>query len=120
MSATVMIVDDSLFMRNILCGILKSQGFLVIAEAASGLEAVRHLHELKPDIIVLDIILPDASGLELLVSILQTNPLTKVVICSAIGQEQVIQKALDLGATAFIRKPLTPERVIEVFSGLEV
>ncbi|HEY3309180.1 MAG TPA: response regulator [Desulfuromonadaceae bacterium] len=119
MSATVMIVDDSLFMRNILCGILKGQGFQIIAEAASGIEAVKHLHELKPDIIVLDIILPDANGLDLLVSILETNPLTKVVICSAIGQEPVTQKAFDLGATAFICKPITPESVIEVFSGLE-
>jgi two-component system chemotaxis response regulator CheY len=113
-----MIVDDALFMRNILRGILRDSGYVVVAEAASGIEAMKSLHDHKPDIIFLDIILPDANGLDLLETILKTHPRTKVIICSAIGQEPVMQKALDHGAKAFIKKPVNPEKVIEVLAGL--
>lgn len=119
MSATVLIVDDALFMRNILRGIMQEKGYRIIGEAASGIEALRKLHDISPDIITLDIILPDANGLDLLESILSLSPASRVVICSAIGQEPVIQKALELGAKAFLQKPFTPEKVIEVLSSLE-
>jgi len=119
MSRTVMIVDDSLFMRNILRGILSEKGYIVAAEAASGIEAMRNLHTAHPDIILLDIILPDSNGLELLESIISTCPDSQVVVCSSIGQEQVMQKSLDLGAKAFIQKPFTPEKIAEVLESLE-
>ena len=120
MKRTVMIVDDSLFMRNILRGILNEKGYVVVAEAASGIEAMKNLHTHNPDLILLDIILPDSNGLDLLQSIINTCPQASVVACSAIGQDQVIQKALDLGARAFIQKPFTPEKVIEILESLEV
>ena len=119
MGRTVMIVDDSLFMRNILRGILSEKGYIVAAEAASGIEAMRNLHTAHPDIILLDIILPDSNGLELLESIISTCPDSQVVVCSSIGQEQVMQKSLDLGAKAFIQKPFTPEKIAEVLESLE-
>jgi len=119
MSATVMIVDDAIFMRSILRGIMKDKGYTVVAEAASGIEAMKNLHTFSPDIITLDIILPDANGLDLLESILTVQPRTKVVICSSIGQEPIVRKALDLGAKAFIQKPFTPEKVLEVLNSLE-
>jgi len=119
MSATVMIVDDAVFMRNILRAIIKDKGYTVVAEAASGIEAMRTLHEHTPDIVILDIILPDANGLDLLESILKTHPLAKVVICSSIGQEPIIKKALDHGAKAFIQKPFTPEKVLDALASLE-
>ena len=114
-----MIVDDALFMRKILHGILAEKGFSVIAEAASGIEAMKKLHGGQPDIILLDIILPDSNGLDLLRSIIQTCPQSKVVICSGIGQEEVIQKAIDLGAKGFIQKPFTPETVVKALESLE-
>ena len=120
MGRTVMIVDDSLFMRNILRGILVEKGFTVDSEAASGIEAMRNLHTHHPDIILLDIILPDSNGLDLLESIISACPGSKVVVCSSIGQPLVMQKALDLGASAFIQKPFTPEKVAEVLESLEV
>lgn len=120
MSRTVMIVDDALFMRNILRGIVAEKGYDVAAEAASGIEAMKKLHSFHPDIILLDIILPDSNGLDLLKSIAAECPKSKVVVCSAIGQEQVVQKALELGAKAFIQKPFTPEKVVEVLESLEV
>ena len=119
MSRTVMIVDDSLFMRNILRGILVQKGYIVAAEAASGIEAMRNLHTNHPDIIMLDIILPDSNGLDLLESIIAACPDSKVVVCSSIGEALVIQKSLDLGAKAFIQKPFTPEKVAEVLKSLE-
>jgi two-component system, chemotaxis family, chemotaxis protein CheY len=119
MSRTVMIVDDSLFMRKILRGILAEKGYIVAAEAGSGIEAMRNLHTSHPDIILLDIILPDSNGLDLLESIIKACPDSKVVVCSSIGQAQVIQKALDLGAKAFIQKPFSPEKIAEVLESLE-
>ena len=119
MGRTVMIVDDSLFMRKILRGILVQKGYIVAAEAASGIEAMRNLHTNHPDIIMLDIILPDSNGLDLLESIIAACPDSKVVVCSSIGEALVIQKSLDLGAKAFIQKPFTPEKVAEVLKSLE-
>jgi two-component system chemotaxis response regulator CheY len=118
MSQTVMIVDDALFMRKILGGMLVSMGYTVVAEAASGIEAMKNLHRVHPDIIMLDIILPDSNGLDLLESIIQTSPHSKVVICSGIGQEDVMQRANDLGASGFIQKPFTPEKVLAVLEKL--
>jgi len=119
MNSTVMIVDDSLFMRKILRGILDEKGYAVIAEAGSGLEAMKNLHTNHPDIIFLDIILPDSSGLDLLAEMTTVCPNTKVVVCSSIGQSLVMQKTLDLGARAFIQKPFTPESIAEVLQKLE-
>ena len=119
MSATVMIVDDAVFMRNILRAIINDKGYAVIAEAASGIEAMKSLHDHDPDIVILDIILPDVNGLDLLESILKVHPRAKVVICSSISQEPIIKKALDHGAKAFIQKPFTPEKVLEALEGLE-
>jgi two-component system chemotaxis response regulator CheY len=119
MSAAVLIVDDAVFMRNILRAIIKDKGYTVAAEAASGIEAMRALHDHSPDIVILDIILPDVNGLDLLESILKDRPQTKVVICSSIAQEQIIKKALDHGAKAFIQKPFTPEKVLDALGGLE-
>jgi two-component system chemotaxis response regulator CheY len=119
MSLTVLIVDDAVFMRNILRAIIKDKGYTVIAEAASGIEAMKTLHDHNPDIVILDIILPDVNGLDLLDSIHKVRPQAKVVICSSIGQEPIIKKALDRGAKAFIQKPFTPERVLNVLENLE-
>jgi two-component system chemotaxis response regulator CheY len=119
MSATVMIIDDAVFMRNILRAMMKDKGYSIIAEAASGIEAMRILHDQDPDIIILDIILPDINGLDLLKSILKVRPQAKVVVCSSISQEPIIKKAMDSGAKAFIQKPFTPEKVIDALESLE-
>lgn len=118
MSRTVMIVDDSLFMRKILRGILVEKGYDVVAEAASGIEAMKNLHTSHPDIILLDIILPDSNGLDLLESMIAACPDSKIIVCSSIGQPLVIQKSIDLGARAFIQKPFTPENIAEVLESL--
>jgi two-component system chemotaxis response regulator CheY len=119
MGAKVMIVDDALFIRNILGNILRELGYDVVAEAASGIEAMKKLSECSPDIIMLDIILPDANGLDLLDSILRDKPNTKVIICSAIGQEAIVKKGLERGARKYIHKPFSPEKIADTLAQLE-
>jgi two-component system, chemotaxis family, chemotaxis protein CheY len=119
MAVTVMIVDDALFMRTVLSNILKDKGYHVIAEAASGIETMKKLHDFSPDVIFLDIILPDANGIELLDSIGKIRPQAKVILCSAIGQDTVVRKGLERGAKYYIQKPFSPETVVEALESLE-
>ncbi len=110
----VMVVDDALFMRNMLRGILEEVGFEVVAEAADGAEAVLTYRDVRPDIVTLDIIMPVKNGIEALREIMVIDPHARVVICSAVGQESLVQKAQSVGARDFILKPFNPERVKEV------
>ena len=120
MGPTVMIVDVAMFMRKVLRDILEDCGCRVTAEAAGGLDALNALQEQAPDIIMLDIVLPDITGLELMESVVKVCPESKIVICSALGQEQLVNRAMEQGARAFIRKPFSPEQVKEVIAALEV
>ena len=110
----VMIVDDALFMRNMLRGILEEDGFEVVAEAADGAEAVLTYRDVRPDIVTLDIIMPVKNGIEALREIMAIDPTARVVICSAVGQESLVQKAQSVGARDFILKPFNSDRVKEV------
>lgn len=116
MTATVLIVDDSLFMRTLLRRILLKNGYQIVGEAASGSETINLLKNLSPDIVMLDIILPDINGLDLIASIQSQSPASKIVICSAIGQEPVIRQAMENGAQAYLQKPFTPEQVVEAIN----
>jgi two-component system, chemotaxis family, chemotaxis protein CheY len=118
MNQTVMIVDDALFVRTVLRALLTEMGYQVIAQAESGLEAMRQLHEHQPDIVLLDIILPDANGIDILDAIRQHHPEVRVVICSSIGQDSTIQKALQHGAAGYLQKPFTKDSVSAAMSRL--
>jgi two-component system chemotaxis response regulator CheY len=109
-----MIVDDALFMRNMLRGILEEEGYEVVAEAGDGAEAVVKFRDVRPEIVTLDIIMPIKNGIEALREIMAIDPNARVVICSAVGQESLVQKAQSVGARDFILKPFNPERVKEV------
>ncbi|QOX80165.1 response regulator [Trichlorobacter lovleyi] len=119
MPQTAMIVDDALFIRTVLRTMLEDCGCQILAEAASGLEALRCLHAVTPDLIFLDIILPDANGIDILDDIRHRLPDTAVIICSSISQEQTIHKALQHGAAAYLHKPFTQEAVAAVLRQLE-
>jgi len=114
MAKRVMIVDDALFMRNMLRGILEEEGYEVVAEAGDGAEAVVKFRDVRPEIVTLDIIMPIKNGIEALREIMAIDPNARVVICSAVGQESLVQKAQSVGARDFILKPFNPERVKEV------
>jgi two-component system chemotaxis response regulator CheY len=114
MSPRVLIVDDALFMRNMLRNIFIESGFEVVGEAADGNEAVQQYEALRPDLTTMDIVMPERNGIEALKLIVKGDPAARVVICSALGQESLIIEALEAGARDFIVKPFKPAKVVEV------
>jgi two-component system chemotaxis response regulator CheY len=114
MAAKVLIVDDALFMRNMLRNIFSESGFDVVGEGQDGVEAVEKYRELSPDLVTMDIVMPEKNGIEALKEIMDLDDKAKVVICSALGQESLIMEALEAGARDFIVKPFKPAKVVEV------
>lgn len=114
MGVRILIADDALFMRNMLKDIFIKAGFDVVGEAANGVEAVEKYHELHPDLVTMDIVMPLKSGIEALQQITRENPEARVVMCSALGQEALIIEAVQAGAKDFIVKPFKEERVLDV------
>lgn len=116
MAKTVLVVDDAAFMRMMLKDILSKNGYTVVGEAANGQEGFDKYNELKPDIVTLDITMPEVDGLACLKMIKGANPGAKVVMCSAMGQQAMVIEAVQSGATDFIVKPFQPERVLDALS----
>ena len=115
MSKTVLIVDDSLYMRTLINEALVGAGFNVVGQAGNGETAIDMAIELQPDLITLDNILPDMIGTDILRVLKQEeNIRSKVVMISAVGQESVIQEGLSLGAADYIVKPFTSESLIDI------
>lgn len=110
----VLIVDDALFMRNLLGDILERNGFQVVAQATNGEEAVELYREHKPDLVTMDIVMPLKSGIEALGEIITEDPEARIIMCSALGQETLVLEAVQGGARDFIVKPFKEERVVEV------
>ena len=103
--ASILIVDDAAFMRLTIRKIMEPEGHTIIGEAATGVEAVQQFAELRPDVVILDITMPDMNGIEALKRIKILDPKAKIVICSAMGQKSMVAKAVELGAEEFIVKP---------------
>ena len=108
----VLIVDDAMFMRITLKNIMQQEG-LECHEAASGFEAVQRYMELRPDLVLMDITMPDMDGITAVREIKQFDPQAKVIMCSAMGQQSMIVDAVTAGAIDFVVKPFKPERVLE-------
>lgn len=115
---SILIVDDSPFVRAVLRGMLEDIGYSSIAVAGNRLEAMRLIRDHLPDIVLLDIILPDANGIDILESIHQISPDISVIICSSIGQEKTMRKALQHGAVAYLHKPATKQTLAEALSNI--
>ncbi|WP_400191239.1 response regulator [Hymenobacter sp. B81] len=116
MKNRILIVDDSFYMRTMLKNMLTDAGYDVVGEAANGQQAREMATESKPDLITLDVILPDNTGLEVLKDIRQELPDVKIVMCSAVGQEVIVNEALESGASAYIVKPFSEDKVLEIVS----
>jgi two-component system chemotaxis response regulator CheY len=112
MPKSVLVVDDAAFMRMMLRDILSKEGY-VVREAVNGAAAVRTFAEDRPDVVTLDITMPEMGGLEALRQIRATDPAARVIIVSAMGQQQIMRDALDAGAQDFIVKPFQPAKVLE-------
>ncbi|WP_192894659.1 response regulator [Paenibacillus contaminans] len=107
-----MVVDDAVFMRTMMKEILKSEGFEIVAEAANGEEAVQLYKQVKPDVVTMDITMPEMDGVDALAAIKKIDPQAKVIMCSAMGQQEMVIRAIRAGAMDFIVKPIQKDRVI--------
>jgi two-component system, chemotaxis family, chemotaxis protein CheY len=114
MSLKIMIVDDTLFMRHLLRGIVEEEGWTVVGEAVNGVEAVQKYRECLPDVTTMDIVMPLKSGIEALSEIVAFDRKAKVLMCSALGQESLVEEAKKAGARGYILKPFDPQRVKDV------
>ncbi|MFC2950099.1 response regulator [Virgibacillus sediminis] len=113
MANRILIVDDAAFMRMMIKDILKKNGYEIAGEAADGIEAVEKYKELVPDLVTMDITMPDKDGISALKEIKDINPQAKVIMCSAMGQQAMVIDAIQSGAKDFIVKPFQADRVIE-------
>jgi two-component system, chemotaxis family, chemotaxis protein CheY len=111
--ATILVVDDAKFMRMTLGSMLSSGGHEVVGEAENGLIAVEKYRELQPDLVTMDITMPELDGIEAVRRILSEFPQAKVIMCSAMGQQKVVVEAIEAGAKDFIVKPFDEVRVEE-------
>ena len=100
-------------MRMMIKDILTKNGYNVAGEAENGLKAIEKYNELKPDLVVMDITMPEMNGIEALKKIKSTDPSANVIMCSAMGQQAMVIEAIQSGAKDFIVKPFNPDRVIE-------
>jgi two-component system chemotaxis response regulator CheY len=114
----VLIVDDAAFMRMSIRNILEKNGYQVAGEAENGMVAVSKYKELKPDIVTMDITMPDMSGLEALKLIMKLDPEAKVIMLSAMGQQGMVMDAIVAGAKSFIVKPFKEEHIVTTLSKL--
>lgn len=110
--ASVLVVDDAAFMRMTLKKMLEANGHQVAAEASNGIEAIKKYAEARPDVVLLDITMPEMNGVEALKKIKEIDPTAKVVICSAMGQQAMVAQAIQFGAKDFVVKPFEEERLI--------
>ena len=113
MSRTVLICDDAIFMRTMVGDILQQAGFEVVGEAESGLQAIEKYRALKPDLVTMDIVMPDMGGIDAVREITKLDPEARVLMCSAMGQQALVVEALQAGAKDFVVKPFQPSRVLE-------
>src|SRR5919197_5837676 len=111
--ARILVVDDAAFMRKMVTDALTKGGHEVIGEAGNGNEAVARFQELRPEVMTLDITMPEKDGLAALKEIIELDPAARVVMCSALGQESKVLESIKLGAKDFVVKPFQPDRVLE-------
>lgn len=116
MGKKVLIVDDAAFMRMMIKEILSKNGYEVVGEAGDGAEAVDKYNELKPDLVTMDITMPEMDGITALKEIKNANPEANIIMCSAMGQQAMVIDAIQAGAKDFIVKPFQADRVIEAIS----
>jgi len=113
MGKRILVADDALFMRVTLKNILNQHGYEVAGEATNGREAVEMYKNLKPDLVTMDITMPEMDGISAVREIKKIDPNARIVMVTAMGQKNLVVEAIQAGAKDFIVKPFQPERVIE-------
>ena len=113
MAKNVLICDDAAFMRMMIKDILTKNGYTIVGEAENGQKAVEKYNETKPDLVMMDITMPEMDGIQALKKIKATDPNAAIIMCSAMGQQAMVIESIQSGAKDFIVKPFQPDRVLE-------
>lgn len=113
MSTKVLIADDAAFMRMMIKNIVTKAGYEVVGEAENGKQAVDLYFENEPDLVTMDITMPEMDGIEAVKAIMTKAPQAKIVMCSAMGQQSMVMEAIQAGAKDFIVKPFQPDRIMQ-------
>ena len=113
MAKNILICDDAAFMRMMIKDILTKNGYNIVGEAENGAKAVEKYNELKPDLVLMDITMPEMDGIQALKKIKETDPNASVIMCSAMGQQAMVIESIQSGAKDFIVKPFQADRVLE-------
>lgn len=116
MGKRVLIIDDARFMRTMIKDILTGGGYEVAGEAENGVDAVRLYKELQPDVVTMDITMPEMNGIDALKEIRKIDPDAKVVMVTAMGQKALVIESIQSGASDFIVKPFQPERILQTLT----
>ena len=119
MSLRILIADDAGFVRELLTQACESLGYVVVGEAAHGEQTIEMAEMYKPDVILMDLVMPRYNGLEAARKILETRPETAIVACSSMDDEVTLQQAQEAGCKAFLRKPFTRQSLKQVFMQIE-
>jgi len=115
---TVLVVDDSAFMRRTMKSILIRNDYVVVGEATNGVEAVAEYKKLRPDIVTLDVVMQELDGLGTLKTIMKVNPQANVIMVSSMGQDIIVRDSIIMGAKNFILKPFSEEQVVRALDKL--
>ncbi|MDP4179474.1 MAG: response regulator [Bacillota bacterium] len=113
MSKKILIVDDAAFMRMMIKDILSKNGYEIAGEAENGARAIEKYKELAPDLVIMDITMPEVDGIQAVKEIRKLNTESKIIMCSAMGQQAMVIESIQAGARDFIVKPFQAERVVE-------
>ena len=116
--AKILCVDDAAFMRKVVKDALSKNGYTDLYEAVDGADAVDKYSQINPDLVIMDITMPNMDGLEALKAIRAKNPAANVVMCSAMGQEAMVIEAITAGAKDFIVKPFKPDRILKTVTSI--
>ena len=109
----ILVVDDAAFMRMMIKDILVKNGYDVVGEASNGAEAVVRFRELEPDLVTMDITMPEMDGITALKEIKRSHPQARIIMCSAMGQQAMVLEAIQAGARDFVVKPFQADRVLD-------
>ncbi len=113
MAYRVLVVDDAAFMRMMIKDILRKGGYEVVGEAEDGSKAIDKYRDLHPDLVTMDITMPDMDGISAVREIRKMDPYANIIMCSAMGQQAMVIDAIQAGAKDFVVKPFQPDRVLE-------
>ncbi|HLV08835.1 MAG TPA: response regulator [Halanaerobiales bacterium] len=118
MSRRVLVVDDAAFMRMMIKNILISGNYEIVGEAENGNEAIEAYKELRPDLVTMDITMPEMDGIDAVKGIMEINKDAIIIMCSAMGQQAMVIDAIQAGAKDFVVKPFKPDRVLAAINKL--